>query len=356
VELQVPARPRIATPINGYNLYMAHEHYPSSKIFNWIFIFFVGLWTAGAYVDGWAHINLDSSLETFFTPWHAIFYLGIIATALSLIVFLIINLRRGYPLKHALPKEYLFSLIGVGLALAGGVGDMLWHGIFGIEEGIEALLSPTHLVLAIGGAIATAGPLYAVWHREKSRPIHAGPTVLSAAYFISTITFMVQFLHPFALPWSAESFTLSHSIPFNYTVMLGVANILVLTVIFTGTILSLIKRWIFPFGSFAIILTINALAITLMKGGYYQFILSALIAGLLIDICDKILIKKNIRRMPYIHMFSFIAPFILFSTYMATIFLTDNMIWSVHMWSGVPVIAGIAGYLTSYLAIPSEQD
>gem|GEM_PF-3537078 len=31
--------------------------------------------TAGIFIDGWAHINL-TPLETFFTPWHAVFYSG----------------------------------------------------------------------------------------------------------------------------------------------------------------------------------------------------------------------------------------------------------------------------------------
>jgi hypothetical protein len=39
----------------------------------------IGLWLMiGLFVDGWAHNNLQS-LETFFTPWHAIFYSGFLA-------------------------------------------------------------------------------------------------------------------------------------------------------------------------------------------------------------------------------------------------------------------------------------
>src|SRR3712207_9367096 len=35
----------------------------------------------GLFVDGWAHNNLDTSLESFFTPWHALFYSGFTACA-----------------------------------------------------------------------------------------------------------------------------------------------------------------------------------------------------------------------------------------------------------------------------------
>jgi hypothetical protein len=41
-----------------------------------------GLWLIiGLFVDGYAHQNL-AELETFFTPWHGIFYSGVMATAL----------------------------------------------------------------------------------------------------------------------------------------------------------------------------------------------------------------------------------------------------------------------------------
>ena len=41
----------------------------------------LGTWLlVGLVVDGWAHNNLQA-LETFFTPWHALFYSGFLATA-----------------------------------------------------------------------------------------------------------------------------------------------------------------------------------------------------------------------------------------------------------------------------------
>lgn len=50
-----------------------------------------GLWLlAGLFVDGWAHFNL-AQLETFFTPWPPIFYLGYGASA----AWLCWLIRRG---------------------------------------------------------------------------------------------------------------------------------------------------------------------------------------------------------------------------------------------------------------------
>jgi len=324
-------------------------------MFDWIFTFFTGLWTAGAYIDGWAHTHLESSLESFFTPWHAVFYFGLFATGVSLVVCVWINHKKGYPLRFALPKEYIFAFIGLIISFVAGVGDMLWHLTFGIEVGVEALLSPTHLLLAIGGAVMVAGPLSAVWYRHKSHPIHSGPTILSAAYFLAVITFMFQFLHPFNMPWMAESFFLKNPIPIDFAVALGVANIVFFTVTFVGLALSTVRHWVFPFGSFTIILFINTLAATLMESAYYQFIWTALIAGILIDILYYVLIRRGQRSMHHIHLFSFWAPFILVSVYMATIYVTDTIAWSIHTWTGSIFIAGIFGYLMSHLVIPFQK-
>ena len=60
--------------------------------------------------------------------------------------------------------------------MLGGAGDIVWHTLFGIEAGIEALLSPTHLLLAFGGAVAVSGPLHAIWHRDrKVHRLHSWP-------------------------------------------------------------------------------------------------------------------------------------------------------------------------------------
>lgn len=331
------------------------KYAPSSKAFDWLFIFVAGWTTVGIYLDGWAHHHLDSSLETFFTPWHGLFYSGVFATAIVLLSFMYKNHRKGYPWRHALPKEYLYSLVGIGIMFVGGAGDMCWHLIFGIEDGMDALFSPTHLILAIGGAIALSGPLSAVWYRHKSHVIHAGPTIFSTAFFMSIITFMLQFMHPMGFPWPAQSYLDLNPIAHDFGIMLGMGCILVFTVILVGIILSTVRHWIYPFGSFALVLGINTALMNFMIGDYYEFILTSVLAGVAIDILYWGLIAKNRHRMSHIHLFSFLAPFVFTLFYMLTILATDTLTWTVHVWTGAPVIAGIAGYLISYLVLPVER-
>ena len=75
----------------------------------------LGLWLVLAvFLDGWAHINLPS-LETFFTPWHAALYSGMLATAAWTAVVIWRNRTPGQPLLQAAPPGYRGTAVGVVL-------------------------------------------------------------------------------------------------------------------------------------------------------------------------------------------------------------------------------------------------
>ncbi|MBM3256719.1 MAG: hypothetical protein FJY98_00080 [Candidatus Liptonbacteria bacterium] len=325
---------------------------PVSNLFDWLFIEFSTVWVAGVFVDGWAHIHILDTLDSFFTPWHALIYTGIALIALLLFVQALLNRKKGYPWRRSLPREYMFAAAGLIFVAVGGPGDMIWHTLFGIEEGVEALLSPTHILLAIGGAMTVGGPLHAIWYRDRQLPtIHKIPVILSFAYILMALGFMLQFLHPFNFPWMAESFLRANPIDANYGVGLGIANTIVFTGIFMGLLLASVRHWVFPFGSFAAILGLNALALTLMHGEYYFFISSAIVGGLFIDCLYKSLCSLELKE-KHIRFFGILAPVALFTTYAASILIMDMSPWSMHMWGGMVVIAGITGYLLTYLVIP----
>ncbi|MES2966640.1 MAG: hypothetical protein V4668_02545 [Patescibacteria group bacterium] len=322
---------------------------PANNIFDWLFVFFSGWWTAGVFLDGWAHTHLESTLETIFTPWHAVFYSGILATGALVLFELWKNHGKGYNWNRSLPREYIFAFYGLILVFIGGPGDLIWHELFGIEVGIEALLSPTHILLAFGGAMVVSAPLHAIWYRSSK--IHKIPAILSFSCLLMTLGFMLQFLHPFNFPWMAQSFLNSNHININWGGGLGIANIIVFTGIFMGITLASIRHWKFPFGSFATILTLNAFAITMMHGEYYIFILTALIAGILIDILYQKVYALSLKER-HIRIFGIFTPIILFTTYVITILLIDTTPWSIHMWLGSIVISGITGGLMTYLVVP----
>ena len=84
--------------------------------------------------------------ETFFTPSHGILYLGVGINVISAIVAVVSLLRK----KQQIQKEILFPLkliiIGSIMQTIAGPGDFYWHEMFGID----GLMSPTHILLALG--------------------------------------------------------------------------------------------------------------------------------------------------------------------------------------------------------------
>ena len=46
--------------------------------YDWLMAVLIFWLIGGVHVDGWAHSHIPG-LETFFTPWHAIFYTGLLA-------------------------------------------------------------------------------------------------------------------------------------------------------------------------------------------------------------------------------------------------------------------------------------
>ncbi|UUL76358.1 hypothetical protein NG819_00085 [Pseudarthrobacter sp. Fe7] len=124
-----------------------------------------GVWLlTGTYVDGWAHNNLRN-LETFFTPWHGALYSGFAACAVWIAALTWRRHTPGARWTEAVPAGYGAAVAGVVLFLASGLGDLAWHSVFGIEQNISALFSPSHLGLATGASSYWA-------HRSPRRGTH----------------------------------------------------------------------------------------------------------------------------------------------------------------------------------------
>jgi hypothetical protein len=158
----------------------------------------------GAWLDAWAHDNVPY-LETFFTPWHGVLYSGLLATVVALVVAVVSGRAAGRPWRGVLPRGCGLSLAGALIFAAGGVGDMIWHQLFGIESDFEALISPTHLVLAVGAVLIASGPLRAAWSDPQQvarRDLSAWlPPLLSLTTILSALTFFSDYASPFTRPW-----------------------------------------------------------------------------------------------------------------------------------------------------------
>jgi hypothetical protein len=307
--------------------------------------------TVGLYVDGYAH-NHGAVDDTFFTPFHALLYSGLLAMGLFLGITQYRNVGKGYAFSRALPYGYGRSLIGVVLFFAGGGFDLVWHEMFGFEVSISALLSPSHLLLATAGFLIMSGPLRAAWRRGRDiRWSSLFPVVL--VILISLMTFFTQFANPFTQGWILVRGT-SGSNSWRTDVM-GVSMILLPVAITMGVLLFALRRWRLPTGAVTFILTANAAAMLFLNWGEMRFLwqlgLAAPLAGIVGDVLLRLL-KPGRDNLLAWRIFAFVVPLVFYLVYFVVLITRIGTWWEVHKWLGVTFLAAFVGVLLSYLAFP----
>jgi hypothetical protein len=66
-------------------------------------------------------------------------------------------------------------------------------------------------------------------------------------------------------------------------------------------------------------------------------------------------LRPTVTRLAAWRLFAFAAPAAFYLWYFLALMLTDGVAWSVHLWVGSIVLAGIAGWLLSYLLLPPRS-
>lgn len=315
----------------------------ASMRLNWAMVALSGWYVGGLFLDGWAH-NHHRVDNTFFTPWHAVFYSGFLAVALLLGGTATMSLLRGRAWLHAAPAGYELAMLGVPLFAFGGVFDLIWHQTFGFEVGIEPLLSPSHLLLATGMAMIVSAPLRAVGRNSAAKGVFERlPALLALVWTLSVMTFLTQFTNPFVDVWarSLDEDILGHA--------MGVAGVLVQSALITGATLFALRRGLLLPGGVTLLFSLNALLMT-TQHETYSLLPVALLAGALGDVLVFVL-KPSVARPLALRVFAFALPFTLYLTYFLLLKARGQLIWSTNLWTGATMLAGIVGLLLSYVAL-----
>ena len=324
------------------------SHWFASPLQN-IVTLLVGSWLMiGIFVDGWAHNHLGETLETFFTPWHAVFYSGFLATALWVGWLGRLGWLGGRRGLNAFPVGYRQGAIGVGVFALGGLGDMTWHIIFGIEVGIDALLSPTHLLLFLGAELIVLSPLVACWRTPGPRLARAGlvwPAVLSVTAALSFASFMHMYT------WALVGLPAASSYEGARTFVTGT---LLTSLMLSAPVLLLLRRWQLPMGSVTLIFGLNTLLMRGMTVGLeYEagVLLLALLAGLAADLLLRWLRPSPLRPAAY-RTFAAALPLLVWVPYFAVGGRASGVGASLELWAGACVMAALGGLALSTLMVP----
>lgn len=315
-------------------------------------LWFVG----GLYLDGWAHIHL-SELESFFTPWHAVFYSGYGLTTLVLLLAIAARRRSAGSVWKAIPAGEGLTLLGCALFALGGLGDMAWHVAFGVEKDIEALLSPTHILLAVSMTLIVSAGIRQEWRgrssEEQTNILTSLPYALSIAFTFSTIVFMTQFGEYTDFPLAIGDKPASQLLTFY---MQG--SPIMAAIFFSGVLVGLLSIVLqhnrVPFGTVTLTLASVIAGISTARYGW-EYTAAALVAGLVGDLLLEVA-EWSSNRTKWLHIFGFALPFTFYSLVILTLLFTKGTWVQIHVWAGIPVLTGLSGFLMSFVAWPQSND
>lgn len=296
----------------------------------------------GLYLDGWAHIH--NKPETFFTPWHAVLYSGFGA---AVAYFASVGLRRGNALS--LPPDRL-AIIGLIAFFLGGAGDLVWHSIFGVEADLEALLSPTHLLLLAGGVAMVSAPLRSAWLRRGPRSPGVrefAPAFVSVLLATLVVSFFLMYVSAFDLG-SLESDGL-------WTAYLqqahGVASILITNAVLLAPAFILLRRWRLPAGALTVLFTAVALGMVAINGFRYPLLVFPAIAGGLA--ADAVSRGPSRRRSS--RLVGAVAPAVLWGAWVLAVRSTGGIEWPPELVAGSVFLASLSGLMLSVLVFPPTE-
>lgn len=313
----------------------------------------------GVFVDGWAHNNLDT-VETFLTPWHALLYSGFAAAAWWTAR---VSSRDRWGSGGVRPA-YRLGVAGAAVFLIGGVADMAWHGVFGVEVDLELLLSPTHLLLMIGGLLLVSTPFRAA--RDEPSPGRPSfgeffPTLLSLTSAAAIVAFFFQFASPFLDAAPTDSFrSFIANLPVSdppslveeydfYRQVTGVLGIQVTNLIYLGAIVLLLQRWRPPAGSLTFLFAIVAVLLS----SQHEFDSLILVLGPAAGggAGDALVarLEAGPSRRRALRAVVMLVPLVTWSVFFLVMHVDQGVAWPVELWSGSIAFTVLAGFALSLL-------
>ncbi|MGH7737407.1 MAG: hypothetical protein ACREMP_06020 [Candidatus Tyrphobacter sp.] len=317
---------------------------------------------AGFFADAWAHGHVP--VESFFTPYHAVFYTGILVLLAIVVGFALRNLLRGVPLRQCVPAPYRVAIIGFPIFILAGVGDYFWHKIVGLEVGVDALLSPTHQALGLGMFFLASGPIRSVLadRQRATTLLRQFPLLLGllAWYGLTHFGTAYAFIPGIAKPDAPPSITFSPqymtALSFGYyTVSIGVLIVIFQAALTAGFALWTISALRPRPGFFTILYPCaNAMAVAPFTNDT-PLLTVTLVASFAVGIAADALVvaldPTTDRRAAY-RWFAVLLPLVYSGAFLlATQFLGGGVWWDWNVALGAFAWAGVAGLGLSFVGL-----
>ena len=312
----------------------------------------------GLFLDGYAHTNLIDQLESFFTPWHAVFYSGFLATASWVGWIIYKNIAVGHAIRDAIPPGYGPTVLGLSLFALGGIGDGVWHTIFGIEAGVDALLSPTHFMLFTGGVLGLSTAIRTTRLRNTGETVFnadRAPLLISLLLTTAAVAFFLAYVwipgQPSILEVPYDSATGDGQGAVGYFI----AGMLVSTTVLLAPLIIILRWWRAPPGTaIAIWLLINtaiAVSFDLHVGVAFAF---GVVGGVVGELALAVLEPSPSNRTRSLITMAAI-PISAWSAFMATYAMVGTIAWPLEIWAGSIVLSGLAALGLGWISLPDPK-
>jgi hypothetical protein len=312
----------------------------------------MGIWLiAGVFIDGFAHNH--GAVESFFTPWHAILYSGYLACALWILILIVQNKSVGNHATwmEAVPEGYKLGAAGVIIFFIGGICDMIWHIVFGIEKHIDALLSPTHLILLSGGLLIITIPYRALSKTEKDETptfTRLLPALTSVALTFAVMAFFLMYAWSFRnnLSGAHEEDAVARSI----------VDFLVTTMLLVLPVMLILRRWKLPFGTVTYFFVFESILMNVLDGfNHFSSSVILLISGVAGDLLFRMIKDKKSFEWQYRGVF-FLLPVFIWSLYFLDLRVFHKLSWTPELWGGAIFLSGLCSLGLSILTSPVMRD
>lgn len=308
----------------------------------------------GIFLDGYAHTNLIDELESFFTPWHGVFYSGFVATTAWVVWIIYKNIQRGLTWREAIPQGYGPTVFGLALFGLGGIGDGVWHTVFGIEQGVDALLSPTHFMLFVGGFLGLSTVIRTARARNPGRDLARAdrlPLIMSLVLITAAIAFFCVYMWIPAQIWAI-------GIPYGEAqgaVGYVIAGSLVATTVMLVPSLVVLRWWVPPPGLFLGAWVVVNAAIPL---AFSMDLATGLSFGLAGGVVGELLMRwlrpAPGRRSSSMAMLA-ATVVVAWAACLIAFHLKEGILWPPEVWAGSVVLSGLTTLGIAWIALPDNE-
>jgi hypothetical protein len=314
--------------------------------------------SCGFFFDAWAHGHVP--LENFFTPYHAVFYSGMAALVFVLLAF---GIRYG-----GFPRTYRYPMLGIPIFIAAGIGDLIWHHYLGVEEGVDALLSPTHQALGLGIFFIAGAPiLSALQSRRRLRTLAEQlPLILALATYIELLHFGTAYaFDPGAgrvnAPPSTTVFTPDYLTALAigyYKVGTGVLVVLFQSTLMAGFALFAGTRFTLRPGAITLMYLLGNVAAAAAFTNDTPLLVSvlamSLVAGSIADII-VLRLKPSPERVVAYRLLGAAVPMAYFVTYFIATEIAGGVWWNWNIVLGAIMWSGVMGFGLTLLSQPRAE-